>query len=154
MVTGQAIIDEARNWLGTPYRHQGRQRTVAVDCVGLVFGVAQAVGFGDRQFWTRVAHGWCDYDRIPDGHTLQRAFSLFLPEYPQHKAEPGDVLLIRFAGYPRHTAFLTERDTIIHAYSGCKKCVENRWAHSWRVDTVTAYRLCEFNLDRAREAGY
>lgn len=144
-ITGQEIITEARRWLGTPYRHQGRQLCVAVDCIGLIFGVMQNLGMGDDAFWRRIAIRWGAYKRVPDGHTLHDAFSRFLPEYPPAKAEPGDMLLICFAGAPRHTAILSERGTIIHAHSEAKGCVENRWADDWKNDTTSAFRIREFD---------
>ena len=44
----EAIINEARRWVGTPYKHRGRHLHKAVDCIGLVFGVMETVGLGDR----------------------------------------------------------------------------------------------------------
>jgi cell wall-associated NlpC family hydrolase len=37
------ILAEARQWLGTPYRHQASTRGVACDCLGLVRGVWRAL---------------------------------------------------------------------------------------------------------------
>lgn len=44
-VTGVAaeVIAEARGWIGTPYRHQGRRKGVGCDCLGLLIGVWRAV---------------------------------------------------------------------------------------------------------------
>ena len=39
----QALVAEARAWLGTPYRHQAALRGVGCDCLGLVRGVWRAV---------------------------------------------------------------------------------------------------------------
>jgi NlpC/P60 family putative phage cell wall peptidase len=142
-VTAEQIIDEARTWVGTPYRHQGRQQTVAVDCVGLIFGVCRAVGIGDAEFWADINYRWRGYSRLPDGRTLRDAFGRWLPEYPPHEARPGDMLLISMRGSPRHTAILTDRNTIIHAHSEAKGCVESMWAGAWKVDTTGAYRITE-----------
>lgn len=154
MVTPAQIIDEARAWIGTPYAHQGRELHVAVDCIGLVFGVMRNLALGDEVFWERVERRWGVYKRIPDGHTLHDAFSLFLPEYPRHRAQPGDMLLIRFAGAPRHTAILTEQNTIIHAYSNVKRCVENRWAGPWKNDTTGAFRIREFDFEKIKHVEF
>ena len=42
-----AIVAEARTWLGVPWRHQGRSRA-GVDCAGLVVLVARALELADH----------------------------------------------------------------------------------------------------------
>jgi cell wall-associated NlpC family hydrolase len=34
-------VTEARTWVGTPFKHQGRTKGVGVDCLGIVLGVAE-----------------------------------------------------------------------------------------------------------------
>jgi len=36
---GARIVDAARGWIGTPYRHQAACRGAGCDCLGLVRGV-------------------------------------------------------------------------------------------------------------------
>jgi len=38
-----AVIEAARGWLGTPYRHQASVKGVGSDCLGLVRGVWREV---------------------------------------------------------------------------------------------------------------
>ncbi len=38
-----AVVAAARNWLGTPYRHQASVKGVGADCLGLVRGVWREV---------------------------------------------------------------------------------------------------------------
>jgi NlpC/P60 family putative phage cell wall peptidase len=141
----EALISEARRWVGTPYKHRGRHLHQAVDCLGLIFGIMQAVGLGSDKFWTARNQEYATYRRVPDGRTLYQGFTRWVPEYPRTKAQPGDMLLIAFAGAPRHTALLTNDNTIIHAHSEAKGCVENDWCGSWWQDTTTAFRLIEFS---------
>ena len=35
VIKRREIVDAARNWVGVPYRHQGRTRN-GIDCVGLL----------------------------------------------------------------------------------------------------------------------
>jgi len=44
MVTRAEIIAEARTWLKTPWRHQGRLKGIACDCVGHIVCVPARVG--------------------------------------------------------------------------------------------------------------
>ena len=45
----EEIVAEARKWIGTPFRHQGRIRGRGVDCVGLPLCVMRDLGIAD---WT------------------------------------------------------------------------------------------------------
>ncbi|MEM9842167.1 MAG: peptidase P60, partial [Pseudomonadota bacterium] len=38
-MTRAEVIEAARAWLGTPYRHQASRRGVGADCLGLIRGV-------------------------------------------------------------------------------------------------------------------
>jgi hypothetical protein len=62
-VESAEILAAARTWLGTPWRHQGRLKGVAMDCGGLILGVGRDLGLLD--FDTRA------YGRIPDGRLLR-----------------------------------------------------------------------------------
>jgi len=53
-----AIVSEAREWLGTPWQHQASLKGVACDCVGLVRGVYTEVT-------GRTVESSTDYYRIP-----------------------------------------------------------------------------------------
>ena len=59
-VTGEAVVAQARTWLGTPWRHQGRSPR-GVDCAGLVVLVARALGLAD--------HDVAGYGRHSSGHS-------------------------------------------------------------------------------------
>jgi hypothetical protein len=41
------IVAVARSWHGTPWRHQGRLKGVAVGCGGLIIGVGRELGLLD-----------------------------------------------------------------------------------------------------------
>ena len=44
------ILSEARDWLGTPYRHQASLKGAGCDCLGLVRGVWRALeGWSQRR---------------------------------------------------------------------------------------------------------
>jgi cell wall-associated NlpC family hydrolase len=44
MATRAEIIAEARTWLKTPWRHQGRLKGIGCDCVGHIVCVPRALG--------------------------------------------------------------------------------------------------------------
>jgi uncharacterized phage protein (TIGR02218 family) len=92
------IVAAARTWLGTPWRHQGRLKGVAVDCGGLILGVGREFGLLDFDVH---AHG-----RIPDGQQLRVLCDRHLVSKPIAEAAPGDVLLMRFTRHPQHLAIV------------------------------------------------
>lgn len=132
MITRAQFVGEARTWLDTPYRHQGRLKGVSVDCVGLVIGVAQALGLSDFDV--------TDYDKRPDG-TLQVRCEAHMMPIPRGDALPGDVLLFHWANNPIHLAILTDENTIIHAYLPNRKVVEHGIDAKWWGQVKQVYRV-------------
>jgi cell wall-associated NlpC family hydrolase len=92
------ILAAARTWLGTPWRHQGRLRGIAVDCSGLILGVGRELKLLD--FDTRA------YGRIPDGQQLRALCEQHLLAKPVADVAPGDVPLMRFTRQPQHPAIV------------------------------------------------
>lgn len=130
MVSRQDIVSEARSWIGTRYRHQGRVKDVGVDCIGLVGGVALACGVPNAAAWANDAD-MHSYARTPDPAMLARACDRFFDRKPVPHALPGDVLLFSLQGHPRHFAILAsagERGTVVHAYAllAARRVVEQR----------------------------
>lgn len=134
MVAPQAVIDEARAWLGTPYQHQARLKGVGVDCAGLLIGVARELGIAD----VHVA----GYGPVPHAGMLRATVE-------QHciridAPEPACVLLMGWLPGPegeQHLAILTDADTIVHAYAHAQACVEHRYSSAWRARTRGYYRM-------------
>lgn len=135
MITRTDIISKAREYLGTPYHHQGRLKGVGIDCVGLLWGVASELGL--------PIHNSCDYTRYPtrDGR-LVRELSLSLAPYASPaEARPGDVLVFWIAGRsqrPQHTALLTG-EGILHCYSDVGRVVEHGLSPWWRERIHSAW---------------
>lgn len=127
------MVAEARKWLGTPYQHQGRLRGVAVDCVGLVIGVARGLGLAD---------GWRDqpYRKFPDEAYVRAVLDAHLEPSGATPA-PGDVALLRWRRTANHIAIAGNADTIIHAYYLPSKVVEHRIDEDWCERIVALYRF-------------
>ncbi|MCC6489139.1 MAG: peptidase P60 [Candidatus Hydrogenedentes bacterium] len=119
MIRRSDIVEQARAWIGTRYKHQGRVRGVGVDCIGLVGGVALAVGVPNARAWAD-ARDLHTYARTPDPTLLLGGCAQFFERTPAPRE--GDVLLFSLQGEPRHFAIITEtRDgkphRIVHAYA-------------------------------------
>lgn len=128
--TRAEILVEAREWIGTPFHHQGRIKGVGVDCVGLIYGVGQKFGLIDSDY--------TEYGREPHKNTLEREAVLRVDWLGDIEPQPADILLMRFLREPQHVAIFTGRN-IIHAYSGIGKVVEHILDDKWRKRVVGVY---------------
>ncbi len=138
MICPADYVAEARAWVGVRWRHQGRTRQ-GVDCAGLVICLANKMGMSD--FDTT------DYDRIPDGETLQALCDQHMKAIKLSELRPADILLMRFDVHPQHMAIVTDYPGalgVIHAYANARKVVEHRLDDVWLSRVVRAYRFPEF----------
>lgn len=111
-------MQEARSYLGTPWRHQGRTRR-GIDCAGLVVLVSRALGLAD--------YDSTGYQRRPQSGDFVGHFDKNLTRRPRGEALPGDVILFRDRQYTCHSAIVSERHgkpTIVHAYARRRRVVE------------------------------
>lgn len=149
--TRQQIMDRARAYLGTPYRHHGRKLGEACDCIGLVAMVGKDLGVMDGDFF--------GYSPTPIGmrsitetdNSLIRIWdrSSNLQPVATDALQPGLVGLFWYANRnePQHLAILgqhpldPELRTIIHAHSEVNKVVEATLEAFWLKRLVRIYRL-------------
>lgn len=144
------ITDEARSWVGTPYRHQARLKRVGVDCVGLILGVGIALEVLD---WTPAKWApFAAYSRTPNPHRMRKAMQLFLIEVPAEDAFDQDSFpkegLIAWMQWrdelPMHLGIIGRfdaRPTLIHAFEHLDHCVEHGFVDPWpdRVESFWRY---------------
>lgn len=136
-----AIIAAARAELGTPFRHQGRIPGKALDCAGLVVRVAYKIEASYLDY--------SGYSRHPSDGLLESALDsqTCLERVALADMQPGDVLLMRFAGDPQHLAIFAgfneqaKSETIIHAEIRARKVCEHRLSDEWRGRIVRVYRF-------------
>jgi len=124
-----AVLAEARTWIGTPYRHQASVKGAGCDCLGLVRGVWRAVVGEEPATPPAYRPDWAERG---GAETLLSAARRHLIEIAPPGA-PGDVLVFRFApGLPaRHCAILSGPDRILHAWHGQAVC-ETTLGPWWR----------------------
>jgi NlpC/P60 family putative phage cell wall peptidase len=130
IITRAQVVAEARTWLGTQYRHQGRLKGVGVDCVGLVLGVAVALGVDGRDF--------TGYSRRPDGQLAPLLNEQTLPVRPGEE-DAGDVVVFHWNNDPMHIGILTSKDSVIHAFAINRKVCEHALDAKWRLQ-ISAFR--------------
>lgn len=136
--TRAAIAREARACIDTPFSLCARTRGVALDCAGLLFTVADAVGLYvpvDMTYTRRETVGDRVYVAARD-----RMDEVELEKPPKI----GQVLLlwIRRPNRPSHFGIVTSEKTMVHAASELRRVAESPFGNYWlqRVFAVFEFR--------------
>lgn len=104
MVTRQQVVQEARSWIGVPFRHMGRSRQAGVDCIGFVLCVAWALEIPLVDYKG-------NYTRRGQGFEMVRHIIRTGSENVRlGDAGDGDVMAFAEAGIPCHVGILTTRN--------------------------------------------
>lgn len=124
MIARAEVVAEARSWVGTPWVHQHRAKGHAVDCAGLIIGVARALGLVPADFDVG------GYGTAPDGRLLAMCQAHMRP-VTRDAMQPGDVVVVAVKSDPQHMGILAPypggRLAMIHATStGARGVVESR----------------------------
>lgn len=138
----EIIINKAREYLGIPFLHQGRNQKTGVDCIGFVMCVLAELNIkinGKDVF----EHDEFGYERIPTSFRLKEKFDEVLTQTDEISADNvGNIFLMNFGKFPQHTGFIAEKNsvpTIIHCYQQVGKVVEHRLNDVWRKRLVGVY---------------
>ncbi len=158
MISRHAILAEAREWIGTPYRHQASAKGAGCDCLGLVRGVWRAICGREPEDVPPYTPDWAERR---EHETLLNAALRHLVKVPLRDAAPGDVLLFRMdARAPiKHCAILdapiansqspveatgdwrlATGGFIIHAYWG-RAVVRSRFVPWWRARWAASFQF-------------
>ncbi|HEY2178091.1 MAG TPA: hypothetical protein VGH15_05865 [Caulobacteraceae bacterium] len=120
----EAVVAEARSWVGTPYRHMGggeqiagrRLKGVAVDCAQILVEVYAAAGVIAWFSTGRYPHDWM----MHQGEERYVGFiERFADEFDPagQDPEPGDVVVWRFGRTYSHSGIVTAWPRVVHAYA-------------------------------------
>ena len=137
--TAEAVIAEARAWIGTPYQHQASLKGIGCDCLGLIRGVWRALFGAEPEAVPPYAPDWAE---AASGEPLAEAALRHLIRIDPSAFQAGDVLLFRWrAGLAaKHAAIVTAPDLIVHAHDGAA-VAEVAIAPWWRRRIAYAFRF-------------
>lgn len=128
----------AKRYIGVPFRHQGRNPSVGIDCVGLLVLSARDCGYGSLSDYDGTS-----YDRNPARGELERRIGRALTPYPE--LLPGCVVCMDFFGKVRHVGIISQLDDgrlgLIHSYNKPPRVVENGINERWMDFIKSVYRL-------------
>lgn len=136
MATSDEIIDQARTYKGVKWRHQGRNRSTGIDCVGLIAMVAKDLKISDYDFTS--------YQRRANGDEFLTHFRSNLPEVHVNDIEPGDVLVFADSKYQCHAGIMSYkhgRPHFIHSFAGTRKVVEQELCKKWLEKLTHAFKF-------------
>ena len=135
----EAVVAEARSWIGTPYRHQASLKGVGCDCLGLLRGVWRAVIGDEPELPPPYAPDWAE---AHGAETLRDAARRHLIAIDVNAFAPGDVLLFRWRIHlpAKHCAIVTAPDRMVHAHDGAAvaEVAVTPW---WRRHLAYAFRF-------------
>lgn len=131
------IIETARQWIGTPFKHQGRVRGVGVDCAGLAIGISKDLGL--------PVIDESGYARSPKDNAMRVLIEQQCDAIT--KIEIGALLFMPHSG-TLHLAIVSQLDPIyiIHAYQPAGKVVEHRLDSKWLRRVAKIYRVRNWPL--------
>jgi NlpC/P60 family putative phage cell wall peptidase len=138
-ITRDAVVAEARLWIGTPFRHQASLKGTGADCLGLVRGVWRELVGEEPEKVPAYTPDWAE--ELGE-ETLLEAARRHCREIPVGAACEGDILLFRLGtGAPaKHAGIVSGEDRIIHAYWGKAVC-ETRLVPWWRRRIASAFQF-------------
>lgn len=126
------IINKAREYLGVPYRHQGRTH-LGLDCIGLLIAI-----------WRDTGLAYDDFNGYGENADIKTMAKKLDKHFIRIRGEPlpGDVFWMRAQdGLERHLALYTENNTIIHSTNwGSKRVVEHRYTPQDKAKTFGILR--------------
>lgn len=136
----QAVVAEARGWIGTPYVHQSSVKGIGTDCLGLLRGIWRALYGDEPEAVPSYSRDWSE----PQGEErLWAAATRHLLVKDLADETPGDVLLFRMrsGAVAKHLGVASETGPaarFVHAYSN-HGVLESALTSPWRRRVVARF---------------
>jgi cell wall-associated NlpC family hydrolase len=130
------IINKAREYINTPFHHQGRLKGVGVDCAGLIICTAKDLNID--------VYDIKGYSNIPSQGLFEKTVINQLIKIDFEDLQQGDMMIFKFTSEPQHIAFVSEvkpNIKIIHAYQQVNKVVEHDFDKIWERRLVACFRF-------------
>lgn len=133
------IVQVARQWIGTPYRHQASHKGVGCDCLGLVRGVWREIEGPEPEQIPAYSSAWSE---ISQRERLLELADKYFHRVDRRAWQIGDLLVFRLRAnsVAKHLGIVATSSSFIHAYGG--NCVvENSLSHFWKMRIATVARF-------------
>jgi hypothetical protein len=128
MLARQEIIEQARTWIGTKFRYQGRikqnqNNKGGVDCLGFIIGLCDEIDFKHNN--NLISHyDTIIYSKKPNYEELQKKFAEIFFIKDIKDIDISDIILKKIYNNQYHLMLYTGK-TFIHASSIARMVVEH-----------------------------
>lgn len=136
------VVQVARSWIGTPYRHQASCKGAGTDCLGLVRGIWREV-LGDEP--AAIPAYSMDWSEPQGEERLWSAATAHLRAKALDDVEPGDVILFRMraGSVAKHLGIVSvPNEKFIHAYNR-RGVIESPLSAPWARRIVARFAFPE-----------
>lgn len=136
----ERFVAEARDWIGTPYLHQGSTKRAGTDCLGLLRGIWRATLGAEPEVPPAYSEDWAEPARR---EVLFQAAERWLCRKSLEEPACADVLLFRMrdGGIAKHLGIQSEIGVFprfVHAYTG-HGVVESPLSRPWQRRIVARF---------------
>ena len=139
------IVNEARSWIGTKFKHQGRIKKSkedygGCDCLGLIMGLGVKTKTGELL----KSYDVTNYPKTLSSDDLLNSFNKLLTPIDIKDMSIGNVILIRINVFPQHLAVVSSVNphiSVIHSYAQARKVVEQYLPREWKENIVGVYKI-------------
>lgn len=139
----ERVVELAREWIGTPYRHQASAKGAGADCLGLIRGLWREIYGQEPETPPPYSPDWGEFggrEVLLDG-----ALRHLRPEGRDAPLQPGQVLLFRMrqGAIAKHLGILVRAgDTpgFVHAYNR-HGVIESPLSGPWRSRIAARFRF-------------
>lgn len=137
------LIKDARSWIGTSYKHQGRVKKNlsnlgGCDCLGLIMGLKLKT---KDNFWLKE-FDLQDYPKKLSSNIMLETLDLYLNRVTNNELQIGNIILIKLGAWPQHLAIVSKLEPnicIIHSYLQARSVVEQHLSVEWLSSIVAVY---------------
>lgn len=134
-----AVVSEAREWIGTPYRHQHSTKGAGCDCLGLLRGVYRAVIGPEPETPPPYSPSWGE---AGDQEFMLDAANRWLVPVTSGDWQPGTVLVFRMrrSMIAKHCGIVSDPQRFIHADAVSRFVNEAPLTDKWRSLVAGAFQ--------------
>lgn len=139
---GNRVVNLARGWIGTPYRHQGHQKQIGCDCLGLIRGLWRELYGIEQQHPKPYAKDWAE--TTSQERMLIAARTYFGAQIALKDMQLGCLILFRWRdGFAiKHAGILSAPHQFIHAYERIG-VTQSALVPSWRRRIEAVFQFPE-----------
>lgn len=110
----EAVVAQARTWLGTPYHHHAMIKGVGVDCATLLVACFTDAGLVDPVTLPEYSPQW-------HLHRVEAKYTDFIERFAKQvdrRPLPGDIVVWKFHKAFAHGGIVSAWPLVIHAFIG------------------------------------